>query len=55
MFGDKMILLKDPDRLATDGWLAAASGIYFYMAARSPKPSIHDVVTRFWRPNAIDA
>ena len=31
-----------------------ASGIWFYMTPQDPKPSMHDVMTGFFVPNAID-
>jgi len=31
MFDDVMVLLKDPDRVAKEGWLAMASAFWFYM------------------------
>lgn len=55
IFGDVKVLLNDPDRVAREGWLAVASGFWFYMTPQSPKPSIHEVVTGFWVPNSKDA
>jgi len=54
-FGDSSVLLNDPDRVARDGWLAIASAIWFYQTPQAPKPSMHDIVTGFWQPNASDA
>lgn len=31
-----------------------AAGIWFYMTPQAPKPSMHDVMTGFFEPNAID-
>ena len=31
-----------------------ASGIWFYMTPQDPKPSMHDVMTGFFVPNAVD-
>ena len=53
MFGDSTVLLNNPERV-TEDWLAFASGMCFYMTPQSPKPSMHDVVTGFWNPNAAD-
>ncbi len=47
-------LLKKPDLVAKDGFLALASAMYFYMTPRSPKPSIHQTVTGLWLPNNAD-
>jgi len=54
MFGDASVLLNDPDRVAREGWLAVASAFWFYMTPQSPKPSMHDVVAGFWKPNGND-
>lgn len=53
-YNSKDYLLENPELLATDGFLAMAAGIWFYMTPQSPKPSMHDVVTGFFEPNAAD-
>lgn len=42
---DKDILLSDPGQVSTNGILAFASALWFYMTPQSPKPSMHDVIT----------
>lgn len=54
MFGDQYRLLNNPDEVATEGWLAIASAFWFYTTPQNPKPSMHDVVTGFWKPNNGD-
>ena len=54
VFDDATVLLKQPDRVAQEGWLAISSAIWFYMMPQPPKPSIHDVVTGKWQPNSAD-
>jgi hypothetical protein len=58
LFGDVNVLLQSPwlvtSNDATDGWLALASALWFYMTPQSPKPSMHDVVTGFWTPSSGD-
>jgi len=49
-----MYLLENPDLVHEDGFLAMAAGIWFYMTPQDPKPSMHDVMTGFFEPNAID-
>ena len=49
-----MELLKDPDRVARDGDVAMSAGIWFYMTPQRPKPSMHDVMTGNFEPNAQD-
>jgi len=47
-------LLDNPERVASEGWLAFASALWIYMTPVSPKPSMHDIVAGFWQPNSID-
>ena len=49
-----MYLLEHPEKVAEDGFLAMAAGIWFYMTPQDPKPSMHDVMTGFFVPNAKD-
>jgi hypothetical protein len=52
--GDATVLLNDPDRLLRDGRLAFLSAIWFWMTPRSPKPSMHAVITGSWTPAPED-
>jgi chitodextrinase len=54
VLGDGNILRNDPSLVSKNGRLALLSAFYFYMSSRSPKPSIHHVVTGGWIPNAKD-
>jgi hypothetical protein len=49
-----MHFLTHPELVAQDGYTAFAAGIWFYMTPQSPKPSMHDVVSGFFLPNAVD-
>ena len=40
--------------MASDGYLALASAIWYYMTPVPPKPSMHEIVTGFYVPNAYD-
>jgi len=31
-----------------------SAAMWFYMTPAAPKPSMHDVTTRFWQPNETD-
>jgi len=53
-YNSKLHLLQNPDLVHEDGYLAMAAGIWFYMTPQSPKPSMHDVITGFFEPNATD-
>ncbi len=48
--GDPQALLSQPDRVAREGYLAIASGIWFHMSPRPPVPSIHDVLVGRYQP-----
>lgn len=57
LYGDKDILLANPDKLipdngiATDAFMAA---IWFWMTPQAPKPSCHDVMVGNWTPSSED-
>ena len=53
-YDSKDALLREPEKLATDGHIAFSSGLWNYMTPESPKPSIHDVMTGFFVPNSSD-
>lgn len=53
-FGDKNVLLRDPDMLSRDPVVSFASAIWFWMTPQSPKPSCHDVITGQWHPTGVD-
>jgi basic endochitinase B len=55
IFGDKNILLNNPDLVTTDAVVAFKTAIYFWMTPVTTKPSAHDVMTGKWKPNADDA
>ena len=53
MFGTVRTLLDNPERVA-DTWLNLASAIFFYIYPQPPKPSMLQVITGTWQPNAYD-
>ena len=53
-YNGHMELLKDPAAVSRSGYTAMASGIWFYMTPQKPKPSMHDVMTGYFEPNATD-
>ncbi len=55
IFGDKNVLLKNPDLVSTDAVTAFKTAIYFWMTPVTTKPSAHDVMTGKWKPNADDS
>jgi chitodextrinase len=44
IFGDKNVLLANPEKVIQDGVIAFETGIWFWMAEQYPKPSCHDVM-----------
>lgn len=54
IFGDKKVLLNNPDLLQTDAVAAFKAAIYFWMTPITKKPSAHDVMIGKWQPNAQD-
>jgi len=54
-FGDKNILLDNPDLLLKDSVLCFASAIWFWVRDQYPKPSCHDIMAGQWEPTAKDS
>ena len=53
MYGDAMILLNNPDLVATT-WLNFAATMWFFVSPQPPKPSMLQVLDGSWTPNAND-
>lgn len=53
-FGDKLVLLQDPDRLCSDAVIAFASAIWFWMKPQPPKPSCHEAILGTYKPTPAD-
>ena len=54
IFGNKSILLNNPDLVETDPVTAFKVAIYFWMTPQTYKPSAHDVMIGKWQPKADD-
>ncbi|MCC8426694.1 chitinase [Mucilaginibacter sp. UR6-11] len=54
IFGDRHILLNNPDLVTTNPVVAFKAAIYFWMTPQTRKPSAHDVMTGKWQPDAAD-
>ncbi|SEB35606.1 Por secretion system C-terminal sorting domain-containing protein [Tenacibaculum sp. MAR_2009_124] len=54
IFGDKQVLLDNPDLVIQDAALAFQTAIWFWMTPQYPKPSAHNVMVRKWTPNELD-
>lgn len=54
IFGDKTILLNNPDLITTDAVVAFKTAIYFWMTPQTAKPSAHNVMAGNWKPTADD-
>lgn len=53
IFGDKNVLLANPEKVIQEGVIAFETAIWFWMAQQYPKPSCHDVmVPGKWTPTA---
>ncbi len=50
LYGDENTLLKEPSRLAQDGYTSLASGMWYYMTPKNQTPSMHDIVVGNWKP-----
>ena len=49
IYGDVNPLLQNPAQV-TEGWLAFASAVYFFMQPRPPKPSMFELIYGYWTP-----
>ena len=49
IYGDVNPLLQNPAQV-TEGWLAFASAVYFFMQPRPPKPSMFELIYGYWSP-----
>ena len=57
LYGDKQILLDDPDKIVPrsgDATVAFMTAIWFWMTPQAPKPSCHAVMTDKWVPTQDD-
>jgi hypothetical protein len=54
IFGDKKVLLNNPELVETDPVIAFEAAIYFWMTPQTLKPSAHDVMIGKWQPKADD-
>ena len=56
LFGDKNILLANPEKVIQEGVIAFETGIWFWMTPQYPKPSCHDVmIPGKWTPTPAEA
>ncbi len=53
-FGNKQLLLDNPDLLLKDSVLCFASAIWFWVRDQYPKPSCHDIMAGQWEPTPKD-
>lgn len=53
-YDSKMHLLENPDLVHEDAYTVFSSALWFTMTPQAPKPSVHDVVTKHFQPNAAD-
>jgi hypothetical protein len=52
IFGDKNLLLNNPDLVENDPVTAFKTAIYFWMTPQPHKPSAHNVMIGKWQPSA---
>lgn len=54
IYGDKNVLLSNPEIVAADGKVGFMTAILFWMTPQAPKPSAHDVIINKWKPSKAD-
>ncbi|UTW68177.1 T9SS type A sorting domain-containing protein [bacterium SCSIO 12643] len=52
LYGDKQVLLDNPENVLLDGAVAFQTAIWFWMTPQYPKPSAHDIMVENWQPTA---
>ncbi|TVX93670.1 glycoside hydrolase family 19 protein [Paenibacillus agilis] len=52
IFGDKNVLLNNPEKITDDGRLGFMTAILFWMTPQDPKPSCHDIIVGNYVPTA---
>ncbi len=50
LYGDKNVLLNNPDLVTEDGAVGFQTALWFWMTEQYPKPSAHDVMVGNWTP-----
>ncbi len=53
LYGDKSVLLNNPDELSTNGVTSFKSAIWFWMTPQCPKPSCHQVMHEIHDESAV--
>ena len=54
IYGDVNPLLQNPAKV-TEGWLAFASAVYFFMQPRPPKPSMFELIYGYWTAPTVNS
>ena len=54
MFNDKYVFLEKADKINENGQIAFNTALYMYMTPQGVSPSVHEMVTGFWKPNKVD-
>ena len=54
IYGDVNQLLQNPAKV-TEGWLAFASAVYFFMQPRPPKPSMFELIYGYWSAPEVNS
>ncbi|KZS47174.1 chitinase [Paenibacillus glucanolyticus] len=54
IYGDKSVLLDNPEIVAADGKIGYMTAILFWMTPQNPKPSAHDVMVGRWKPSPLE-
>jgi len=47
-------LLRSPEKVSQDPYLAFATALWFWMTPQTPKPSAHSVMVGTWSPSSAD-
>lgn len=54
MYDSRLELLEDPDKVLENGYNMFLAAFWFYMTPHWPQPSMHDIMTGYYVPNAAE-
>ena len=54
VFGDKNVLLNNPERVSEEGFLGIMGAIWFWMTPQPPKASCHDIMLNYYQHDSND-
>jgi hypothetical protein len=54
LYNNESTLLNSPEIVSENWFIGLASAIWYYMIPQNERPSLHDIVVGYWKPNATE-